>query len=89
LPIFHNARSALYFDWFSIPTDISHEPEIAETEEENIHNSWGPKRIVLGKGKVAIKCKQVFDEMHRFNPQYDETVTKKGRQGLAFGRPEY
>jgi NADPH-dependent glutamate synthase beta subunit-like oxidoreductase/NAD-dependent dihydropyrimidine dehydrogenase PreA subunit len=56
--------------------------EIAEAEEENItiHNSWGPKRIVLEKGKVVgvefIKCKQVFDEMHRFNPQYDETDTK-------------
>jgi NADPH-dependent glutamate synthase beta subunit-like oxidoreductase/NAD-dependent dihydropyrimidine dehydrogenase PreA subunit len=56
--------------------------EIKEAEDEDIaiHNSWGPKRIVLEKGKVVgvefIKCNHVFDDQHRFNPQYDETVTK-------------
>ncbi len=52
--------------------------EVAEAEEEGIviGNGWGPKEIVTENGKVKAvvfkKCVSVFDEEHRFNPQYDE-----------------
>lgn len=55
--------------------------EIEEAEAENIiiNNSWGAKRIVVESDKVVgvefKKCTQVFDEEHRFNPQYDESDT--------------
>lgn len=53
--------------------------EVAEAEEEGIelHNGWGPKEILTGNGKVTgivfRRCTSVFDEAHRFCPQYDET----------------
>lgn len=52
--------------------------EIEEAKEEGItiHNSWGPERIVEKNGRVCgitfKKCTAVFDEQHRFHPQYDE-----------------
>lgn len=52
--------------------------EVEEAEEEGIviGNGWGPKEIVTENGKVKAvvfkKCTSVFDEEHRFNPQYDE-----------------
>ncbi len=56
--------------------------ECAEAEEEGttIHNGWGPKEILVDenghtKGVVFKKCLSVFDENHRFNPQYDEDDT--------------
>ena len=56
--------------------------EIKETLEENIviNNGWGPKEIkVNDKGEVKAivfkKCTAVFDENHKFNPQYDENET--------------
>ncbi len=57
------------------------EEEVEEAEEEGIviHNSWGPKRIVVENGKVTgvefQKCLSVFDENRRFAPQYDEANT--------------
>ena len=56
--------------------------EVAEAEEERItvNNGWGPKEILTKDGKVTgivfKKCTSVFDENHRFNPQYDENDTR-------------
>lgn len=55
--------------------------EIREAEEEHvaIHNSYGPKEILVKDGRavgvVFKKCLRVFDENHRFAPQYDENDT--------------
>ncbi len=56
--------------------------EIEEALEEKIEidNGWGPKRIVTEDGRVTgvefRKCASVFDGQGRFDPRYDETVTK-------------
>lgn len=56
------------------------EVEEAEKEDIIVNNSWGPKEILMKDGKVTgvvfKKCVSVFDEEHRFNPQYDEEDTK-------------
>ena len=50
--------------------------EIEEAEREGIHlhTRWGPKKIVGADGKVTgiqlIRASRVFDEDHRFNPQF-------------------
>ncbi len=54
------------------------EIEDAETEGITIVNGYGPKEIIRNaEGNVTAiifkKCTAVFDEEHRFNPQYDET----------------
>ncbi|MEW6456234.1 MAG: FAD-dependent oxidoreductase [Acidobacteriota bacterium] len=55
--------------------------EIEEAVEEGIkiENSWGPKKI-LGNGKVKgielIRCTSVFDKKGKFNPSFDQSVTK-------------
>lgn len=55
--------------------------EVREAEEENIEVNcgWGPKEILVKKGKVSgivfKRCTSVFDNAHRFNPQYDENDT--------------
>ena len=52
--------------------------EIEEAEKEGIrlHTRFGPKRILGGDGKVTgielVKCRRVFDENRRFNPQFIE-----------------
>ena len=52
--------------------------EVAEALEEGIEilNGWGPKEILTEDGKVKgivfKKCVRVFDEEHRFSPEYDE-----------------
>lgn len=54
------------------------EEEIHEalSEDIEINNSWGPKRILVEDGKVVgiefKKCISVFDENKRFNPVFDE-----------------
>jgi len=60
----------------------AHECEIREalTEGVALNVSWGPKEI-LGDGKKVtgvkfVRCVSVFDENGRFNPSFDETVTK-------------
>ncbi len=56
--------------------------EIDEALAEGIviDNSWGPKRIIVEDGRVTgvefKKCVSAFDAEKRFNPRYDETVTK-------------
>ncbi|MBQ6268174.1 MAG: FAD-dependent oxidoreductase [Clostridia bacterium] len=55
--------------------------EIAEILEEKIEikNGWGPKEILSENGKVTgvvfKKCTRVFDDAHRFAPQYDDSDT--------------
>ena len=55
--------------------------EIEEAEEESvqIHCGWGPKEILSENGKVTgivfKKCISVFDENHRFAPEYNEEET--------------
>ena len=55
--------------------------EVAEAKEEGIEvkNGWGPKEILTEDGKVTgivfKKCTRVYDEDHRFSPEYDEEET--------------
>ena len=56
--------------------------EIEEVEAEGIEivNGYGPKEIIKDdEGNVTMiifkKCTSVFDEDHRFSPQYDENDT--------------
>ena len=55
--------------------------EVAEILAENIeiNNGWGPKEILTEDGKVTgivfKRCTRVFDENHRFAPQYDDADT--------------
>ena len=57
------------------------EQEEAKAEGISLNCGWGPKRILTENGKVTgiefKRCTAVFDENHRFSPQYDEhdTVT--------------
>jgi len=56
--------------------------ELREALEEGIqlHTAWGPRAIV-GNGQVDgvefVRCKRVFDEDGRFNPEFDESDTMK------------
>ncbi|WP_338828025.1 FAD-dependent oxidoreductase [Neomoorella thermoacetica] len=60
----------------------AHPWEVEEALEEGIilHPSWGPKRFLGAKGRVTgielMQCTRVFDEEHRFNPQYNPEVTQ-------------
>jgi NADPH-dependent glutamate synthase beta subunit-like oxidoreductase len=60
----------------------AHEWEIREalTEGVALNVSWGPKEILGDGEKVTgvkfVRCVSVFDENGRFNPSFDETVTK-------------
>ncbi|MDR3645250.1 MAG: FAD-dependent oxidoreductase, partial [Clostridia bacterium] len=55
--------------------------EIAEAESDTVifNNGWGPKQILTENGKVTgvefKRCVSVFDQEHRFAPQYDENDT--------------
>ena len=57
--------------------------EVAEALEDGIElmNGWGPKEVLTKDGKVTAvvfkKCTSVFDDQHRFSPQYyeNETIT--------------
>lgn len=55
--------------------------ETAEAEDEDIviHCGWGPKEILTEDGHVTgivlKRCLSVFDEEHRFHPEYDEEDT--------------
>lgn len=55
--------------------------EVQEAEDEGIEVNcgWGPKEILTKDGKVSgivfKKCTRVFDEQHRFSPEYDEQDT--------------
>ena len=55
--------------------------EITEVLEEGIEilNGWGPKQIISEDGKVTSivfkRCTRVYDDQHRFAPEYDENDT--------------
>lgn len=55
--------------------------EVEEVEQEGIGimNGWGPKEILTENGAVKEilfkRCTRVYDENHRFAPQYDENET--------------
>ena len=57
--------------------------ELAEAEEEGIviHNSWGPKELVIEdkvlKGIKFRKCTSVKDKDGRFNPSFDESIVEE------------
>jgi heterodisulfide reductase subunit A-like polyferredoxin len=61
----------------------AHVWEIEEAEDEGvkINNGWGPTRVVGDGGKakaVEFKaCTAVFDSERRFNPRYNEKVTRQ------------
>ena len=52
------------------------EIEEALSEDIEINNSWGPKRILVENGKVVgiefKRCLSVFDQNKRFSPVFDE-----------------
>lgn len=55
------------------------EQEEAKEEGISLNCGWGPKQILTENGKVTgiefKRCTSVFDENHRFHPQYDENDT--------------
>ncbi|HHY94425.1 MAG TPA: FAD-dependent oxidoreductase, partial [Firmicutes bacterium] len=57
----------------------AHPWEIEEAEEEgvDIRPSWGPREVVREGGRIKgmylHRCTRVFDEEHRFRPQFDES----------------
>lgn len=59
---------------------LDEEIEEAMSEDIEINNSWGPKRILTKDGKVVgvefKRCTSVFDENKRFSPKFDENETK-------------
>ncbi|KYK24725.1 hypothetical protein AYK24_05810 [Thermoplasmatales archaeon SG8-52-4] len=61
----------------------AHDWEIDETKEEGvvIHPSWGPSKILGNEGKVTgielIKCTSVFDQKGKFDPKFDNCITKQ------------
>jgi NADPH-dependent glutamate synthase beta subunit-like oxidoreductase len=56
------------------------EEEIEEAVKEKIRlmPSWGPQRILETDGKLTgmefVRCTSVFDEEHRFRPEFDSSV---------------
>jgi formate dehydrogenase (NADP+) beta subunit len=71
------------------------EEEIEEGVEEGLklHPSLGPKQFVGKDGKVTgvetIRCRSVFDEQHRFNPQFEpgtEAIIECDTVILAIGQ---
>ncbi len=77
-----NVVSLESMDQMPAARSIQGKAELIETKDEGIifSPSWGPKRIIGENGKVkAVEFKKVvsvFDEQGRFNPTFDETVTK-------------
>ncbi|WP_443660951.1 FAD-dependent oxidoreductase [Clostridium algidicarnis] len=58
---------------------LPEEIEEALSEEIEINNSWGPKRVIVENGRATgvefKKCISVFDKSGKFNPCYDENNT--------------
>ena len=56
------------------------EIEQAREEGAKILARWAPKRIITQAGKVTgielMRCVSVFDREGRFNPSYNERITK-------------
>ena len=59
---------------------LKEEIDEALAETIDIQNGWGPKRILTRDGQVTgvefKQCVSVFDAQGRFNPVYDEAVTR-------------
>ena len=61
----------------------AHTWEIEEAEEEGVEivNSWGPKEVLAGGGRVSaiefMKCSSVYDQDKKFNPVYEPDVTTR------------
>ncbi|WP_032121644.1 FAD-dependent oxidoreductase [Clostridium amazonitimonense] len=59
---------------------LEEEIEEAISEDIEVNNSWGPKRIVTEKGRVVgvefKKCLSVLDKNGKFSPKFDENETK-------------
>ncbi len=55
------------------------EVEDALSDGVMIKNGWGPKEVLVENGRVKgvlfKKCTRVYDENHRFAPEYDEDDT--------------
>ena len=55
------------------------EVEDALSDGVQIMNGWGPKEVLVENGRVKgvlfKKCTRVYDENHRFAPEYDEDDT--------------
>ncbi|MBR2684854.1 MAG: FAD-dependent oxidoreductase [Erysipelotrichaceae bacterium] len=51
----------------------------AKAEGVEVRNGWGQKEVLVKNGKVTgivfKKCTKVYDENHRFSPEYDENET--------------
>jgi NADPH-dependent glutamate synthase beta subunit-like oxidoreductase len=58
---------------------LPEEIEEALSEDIEINNSWGPKRIIVENDRATgvefKKCISVFDKNGKFNPTYDENNT--------------
>ncbi len=77
-----SAKSVQMFSLESRDEMPASKEEITETLEEDIkiNNSWGPKEVLVDEnskvtGIVMKKCTRVFDENHKFSPQYDDNDT--------------
>lgn len=77
-----NVVSLESMDQMPAARSVQGKAELIETKEEgiNFYPSWGPKRIIGSNGKVkAVEFKKVvsvFDKNGRFNPVFDEAITK-------------
>ena len=60
---------------------LPEEQDEAKAEGVEIVNSWGPNRIIVDNGRVTgvefKRCTSVFDENHKFAPQYDVCELKQ------------
>ena len=60
----------------------AHAEEVSEAlaEDININNGWGPIRIISENGQVVgvefRKCTAVIDASGKFNPTFDDSITK-------------
>jgi NADPH-dependent glutamate synthase beta subunit-like oxidoreductase len=67
--------------WEEMPTAFPWEIQQAVEEGVKIYTAWGVKRVVVDNdrkvsGMELVRCISVFDQTGRFNPSYDESVTK-------------
>ena len=55
------------------------EVEEALSDGVKLVNGWGPKKVLSENGRVSAvvfkRCTRVYDEDHRFSPEYDENDT--------------
>ena len=62
------------------------EVEEALADGVKLENGWGPKEVIKENGRVSAvvfkRCTKVYDEDHRFAPEYDENDELSIRQPL-------